>query len=415
MSIPLAEQLRPKDLSEFIGQEHLVGDGMPLRNLLEKGEIQSMIFWGPAGCGKTTLAKLVPNYVDADFVPFSAVGGSVKEVREIIAKAKDYRKAYNKDTILFVDEIHRFNKSQQDAFLPSVEDGTIILIGATTENPGFEINAPLVSRSQIYLFKRLTEDNLMQIVNKCLKVNKELTLEKKAKEFLVSFSDGDARKVINAVEILGKTLSSASPQSSPSNRGRITIKEVEKVLQQKSIAYDKKADGHYDTISAFIKSMRGSKPDATLHYLARMIKAGEDPVFIARRMVILASEDVGNADPFGLVIATSTMNAVKMIGMPEAQIILAQCATYLATAKKSIASYTGINEAMSDINNKTLDPIPFHLRNAANKVMEQFGYARDHTRYPWLEKKKGKEVDQEYMPRNLIGADYYRFDELSEE
>jgi putative ATPase len=405
LSTPLAEKLRPKSLDEFIGQEHLVGKGMPLRNLLEKGEIQSMIFWGPAGCGKTTLAKLIPNYVDAQFVPFSAVGGSVKEVREIIAHAKDYKKAYEKDTILFVDEIHRFNKSQQDAFLPSVEDGTIILIGATTENPGFEINAPLVSRSQIYLFKRLSEEDLMKIVERVLNVFDNLKLESKAKEFLVTFSDGDARKVINAIEILTKVHDSSK---------KLNIKDVEKVLQQKSIAYDKKADGHYDTISAFIKSMRGSQPDATLHYLARMLKAGEDPVFIARRMVIFASEDISNADPMALVLATSTMQSIKMIGLPEAQIILAQCATYLATAKKSIASYSGLAEARADIENKTLDPIPFHLRNASNKVMQKFGYAQDHTRYPWLEKKQGKKVNQEYMPKNLKGSKYYKEKDLSE-
>lgn len=405
MAIPLAEQLRPENLEDFIGQEHLVGKGMPLSNLLKKGEIQSMIFWGPAGCGKTTLAKLIPKYVDAQFVPFSAVGGSVKEVREIIAHAKDFKKAYGKDTILFVDEIHRFNKSQQDAFLPSVEDGTIILIGATTENPGFEINAPLVSRSQIYLFKRLSEKDLMQIVERSLSVFENLNLDNNAKEFLVTFSDGDARKVINAVEILSKT---------EQRKGKVSINDVEKVLQQKSIAYDKKADGHYDTISAFIKSMRGSQPDSTLHYLARMLKAGEDPVFIARRMVIFASEDISNADPMALVVATSTMQSVKMIGLPEAQIILAQCATYLATAKKSIASYVGLSEAKSDIENKTLDPIPFHLRNASNKVMKKFGYAQNHTRYPWLEEKQGKKVEQEYMPKNLTGSKYYDLDELSE-
>lgn len=414
---PLAEQLRPKNFDEFIGQEHIVGKEGVLRQMVEKGEITSIIFWGPPGCGKTTLARLIPQYIKAQFISFSAVTGSVKDIREIIRQAKDREKfakqqdLFEKDvseiytkTILFVDEIHRFNKAQQDAFLPHVEDGTIILIGATTENPGFEVNAPLVSRSQIYLFKKLTDTNIREIINRAKKII-NLRISEQGIEFLIHFSNGDARKAINSMELLQKAIS---------GKGEISVEIIEKVLQQKSLGYDKKGDGHYDTISAFIKSMRGSKPDATLHYLSRMIKAGEDPIFIARRMVIFASEDIGNIRPNALVLATSTMQACKMIGMPEAQIILAQCATYLATCPKSIASYVGINEALRDLDRNTIDEIPLHLRNSANKVMEDLGYGDGHIRYTWMDKSEESQ-DQEYMPENLIGKKYYRFTENSQD
>jgi putative ATPase len=403
MAAPLADVLRPKTLDEFIGQEHLMGLNAPLRKIIESGEIPSMIFWGPPGCGKTTLARLIPNYTNATFIKFSAIGGSIKDVRSIIADAEKLKNDYQKETILFVDEIHRFNKSQQDAFLPAVENGTIILIGATTENPGFEINAPLISRSQIFMFKQLTDENINTIIQR-IKTNLNTKWDSKIDELIISFSNGDARKAINAVQNL----------KSYSDTELITLEKAQSLLQKKLINYDKKGDNHYDTISAFIKSMRGSEPDATLHYLARMLSAGEDPVFIARRMVIFASEDIGNAKPNALVLATSAMQAVNMIGMPEAQIILAQCATYLATCPKSIASYMGINQAMADIQDLNLDPIPLHLRNASNKVMKQFGYNKEHIRYPWIEKKKGKQVKQEYMPKNLSGRKYYKFEENSE-
>lgn len=397
--IPLAETLRPHSLDEVVGQIHLVGKNKPLRKMLESGKVTSMILWGPPGCGKTTLARLVAQYVDADFIAFSAVTGGVAEIRDIIKKAKNDQTLFHKLTVLFVDEIHRFNKSQQDAFLPHVEDGSIILIGATTENPGFEVNAPLISRAQVYKLEALTDAEIDQIVKRAIAQYKGRKWGDEAVAHIVKNSNGDGRTAINAVELA-------------SSFGKnITLKMAEEAVQRKAIYYDKKGDWHYDTISAFIKSMRGSEPDAALHYLARMIKAGEDPVFIARRMLIFASEDIGNAQPTALVLATACMQAVHMIGMPESGLILAQTTTYLATAKKSIASTTGLYEAMRDIDENNLDPIPLHLRNPANKVMKQFGYGKGHTRYPWLEEKQsGVKVEQEYLPTNLKGKKYYRPD-----
>ncbi|MEK7078904.1 MAG: replication-associated recombination protein A [Patescibacteria group bacterium] len=401
--IPLAEQLRPKTLDEVVGQSHLVGKGKPMRKMLEQGKVTSMILWGPPGCGKTTLARLIAKYVDADFVSFSAVTGGVAEVREIVKKARNDQSLFKKQTILFVDEIHRFNKGQQDAFLPHVENGTIILIGATTENPGFEINAPLISRSQLYVLYALTDEEIKKIIINATKLYPKHKWSSDAIDHLVKSSNGDARTVINAVEL------------SASLSKNITLKVAEEAIQRKAIYYDKKGDWHYDTISAFIKSMRGGQPDPTLHYLARMIKAGEDPLFIARRMLIFASEDIGNAQPTALVVATSAMQAVHMIGLPEAGLILAQAATYLATAKKSITSTSGIQQALSDIDEQNLDPIPLHLRNASNKVMKGLGYGQGHVRYPWAQEKEnrekglpaGRQVNQEYMPKNLRGKKYY--------
>ena len=397
--IPLAEILRPKTLDEVIGQQHLVGKNKPLRKLLEAGKITSLILWGPPGCGKTTLARLIATYVEAEFISFSAVTGGVAEIRLVIKKAKEDQTLFKKQTVLFVDEIHRFNKSQQDAFLPHVEDGSIILIGATTENPGFEVNAPLISRSQVYVLNALTDEEMAQVVDRAIASYKGIKWDKEAIQHIVKSSNGDARSAINAVELA-------------SSFGRkITLKHAEEAIQRKAIYYDKKGDWHYDTISAFIKSMRGSNPDATVHYLSRMIKAGEDPVFIARRMVIFASEDIGNAQPTALVVATSCMQAVHFIGMPESGLILAQTATYLATAKKSIASSNAFWHAMSDVAEENLAPIPLHLRNASNKVMKGQGYGKGHVRYPWLaEKESGIKVEQEYLPKNLVGKRYYQKD-----
>lgn len=399
MNTPLAELMRPRKLEDYIGQEHLLGKGKPIKRMIENGKISSMLLWGPPGCGKTTLAHLIANYVDAKFVPFSAVTSGVAEVRKIIEQAKDDQSLFQQQTILFVDEIHRFNKSQQDAFLPSVEAGTITLIGATTENPGFRVNAPLISRAQVYMLQPHNEKDLGKILEKAISFYPKHKWEEDAKKHIIHHTDGDARTLINAVELA----------ASISNK--ITLKVAEEALQRKAIYYDKKGDFHYDTISAFIKSMRGNNPDATLHYLARMLKAGEDPVFIARRMVIFAAEDISNAQPTALVVATSCMQAVHMIGMPEAQIVLAQCATFLATAKKSIASYAGLMEALHDIDENTLEPIPMHLRNASNKVMKNQGFGKGHVRYPWqVEKETGKKVEQEYLPKNLKGKKYYRQD-----
>lgn len=399
MYIPLAEKLRPQNLDEFIGQEHLVGKGKPLRRMIETGQVTSMIFWGPPGCGKTTLAHVIANSIDANFVFFSAVTSGVEQVRKIIKEAENLIKERKQKTILFVDEIHRFNKSQQDAFLPHVENGTIILIGATTENPGFRINAPLLSRSQLFVLKPLTNSDIEKVIKRAISFYPKVTIDNEAMGHIVHFSNGDARFAINAVE------------TAVNINKKINLKVAEEAMQRRAVYYDKKGDYHYDTISAFIKSMRGGDPDATLHYLARMIKAGEDPLFIARRMVIFAAEDIGNAQPTALVLATSSMQAVHMIGLPEAQLILAQTATYLATAKKSIASTIGITSAMSDVELENLPEIPLHLRNASNKEMKNLGYGKGHERYAWkVERETGKKVNQSYLPVKLKDRKYYKKD-----
>lgn len=398
MDMPLAEKLRPKQLSDYVGQEHLVGKGRPLRRMIESGKISSMILWGPPGSGKTTLAHVIANSVNAHFIFFSAVTSGVENVRQVIKEAKKVKEEKNTPTILFVDEIHRFNKSQQDAFLPHVEDGTIILIGATTENPGFRVNAPLISRAQVFVLNTLSDKDLSQIAQLAIQEYPKHTWNTSAIDHLIHATNGDARSLINAIE-LAATLAK-----------KVTLKIAELAVQRKAIYYDKKGDYHYDTISAFIKSMRGGDPDATLHYLARMIKAGEDPLFIARRMVIFASEDIGNAQPTALVVATSCMQSVHMVGMPESVYMLAQTATFLATAKKSTASTDGIFAALDDIDVQNLDPIPLHLRNASNTVMKNLGYGKGHVRYTWKEAKKGRKIEQEYLPKNLLGKKYYKKD-----
>ncbi len=403
---PLASLLRPTKLEDYIGQSHLVGVGKPVRIMIEKRQVSSMILWGPPGSGKTSLAHVISKNIDAHFEFFSAVTSGVEDVRRVIKKAKEIKTETNQKTVLFVDEIHRFNKSQQDAFLPHVEDGTIVLIGATTENPGFRVNAPLISRAQVYVLYSLSSEDLLTLAKRAIKKFPKVKFEKDALEHLVSSANGDARTLLNAIELAANL----SP--------KVNLDAAQEAVQRKAIFYDKKGDYHYDTISAFIKSMRGGNPDATLHYLARMIKSGEDPLFIARRLLIFASEDIGNAQPTALVVATSCMQAVHLIGMPEATLILSQTATYLATAKKSIASTVGISEALSDIDSENLDPIPLHLRNAANKVMKNLNYGKGHDRYPWItEKQTGAKTTQampagrqEYLPKNLIGKKYYKKD-----
>ena len=397
-TVPLAERMRPTNLDDFIGQEHLVGKDKPIRRMIETGNITSMIFWGPPGCGKTTLATVIAHSIDAEFIFFSAVTSGVADVRNVIKHAELLKEEQNKKTILFVDEIHRFNKAQQDGFLPHVENGTIILIGATTENPGFRINAPLLSRSQLFVLKALDNKDIEKVVIRALKLFPKIKPEKEAIEHIVNYSNGDARFAINAVEVAVNISK------------KLDLKTAEEAMQRRAVYYDKKGDYHYDTISAFIKSMRGSDPDATLHYLARMLKAGEDPMFIARRMVIFASEDIGNAQPTALVVATSAMSAVHMIGLPEAQLILAQTATFLASAKKSIASTIGIFEALNDVEIDNLPPIPLHLRNASNKVMESLSYGKGHVRYAWKEERSGKKIEQEYLPKELKGKKYFKKD-----
>jgi len=389
---PLAEKMRPQKLKDFVGQKHILDKGKPLQTMIENGNLQSIILWGPPGSGKTSISRLIALYSKSHFEQFSAVTSGVADVRRVTKEAGERLKFNQKRTILFVDEIHRFNKAQQDAFLPFVEDGTIILIGATTENPSFEINAPLISRSQVFVLNALAEKDIAQVTRRALGYFPKHKFEKNALEYIVRKSNGDARTALNSLELA-------------TNLSRhITLKIAEEAVQQKAIYYDKKGDWHYDVISAFIKSMRGSDPDASLYWLSRMIKAGEDPVFIARRMVIFASEDVSNASPTALVLATATMQAVHMVGMPEAGIILAQCATYLATAPKSRASYNGLIMAMGDIDEKELEPVPIQLRNATTNLMKDLGYGKG---YKWSDDAEfQKTID--FMPKNLKGQKYYQ-------
>ncbi len=388
---PLADRIRPKKLEDFVGQEHIISKGKPLRKMIESGKMTSIILWGPPGSGKTSLARLIAQYTKSHFEQFSAVTAGVADVRRVTREAEDRTRFNKQRTILFVDEIHRFNKAQQDAFLPFVEDGTIILVGATTENPSFEVNAPLISRSQVFVLNALDDKDIAVLVRRASTYYKKHRFDKEAMKYIAEKSNGDARTAINAIEMAASISKT------------ITLKVAEEAVQQKAIYYDKKGDWHYDVISAFIKSMRGSDPDASLYWLARMIKAGEDPVFIARRMVIFASEDISNALPTALVVATSTMQAVHMVGMPEAGIILAQCTTYLASAPKSRASYNGLISAMRDIDEKRLEPVPLHLRNAVTNLMKDLGYGKN---YKWTDDKEfHKNLD--FLPKNLKGKKYY--------
>jgi len=388
---PLAEKLRPETLEDFVGQKHILGRGKPLQTLIKNGFISSAIFWGPPGVGKTTLARLIAKYTKANFVEFSAVTSGVQEVRKVIKEAEENLSLYKTKTILFVDEIHRFNKAQQDAFLPSVEKGIIVLIGATTENPSFEVNAPLISRSQVFVFYNLTEKDLKILVSRALNYYKHIKFDANAIDHLIRSADGDARTLLNSIELASKI------------SHHVTLKIAEGAVQRKAIYYDKKGDWHYDTISAFIKSMRGSSPDGALYWLARMIKAGEDPVFIARRMVVFSSEDIGNAQPTALVVATNCLQAVHMVGMPEAGILLAQCATYLSNSKKSRASYDGLMAALKDIDEENLEPVPLHLRNASTKLMKDLDYGKG---YRWTDDADFQKT-LDFLPLKLRRKKYY--------
>ena len=403
---PLADRIRPQSLDEFVGQQHIVGEGRILQKMIKEDKLASLIFWGPPGSGKTTLARIIAHLTKSCFFQFSAVTSGVADVRKVVKEGQVRLKVYNQRTILFIDEIHRFNKAQQDAFLPHVEKGTIILIGATTENPSFEVIGPLLSRTRIFTLERLGPEEIKKILNRAIKDKKKglgeykIKIDREALNLIIDGSNGDARVALNAVEIATET-------SKPGKNGfrQIHLREAEEALQSKALLYDKTGEEHYNVVSAFIKSMRGSDPDAALYWLARMIEAGEDPRFIARRMVIFASEDVGNADPQALSVATAAAQAVEFVGMPEAQINLAQAATYLASAPKSNASYKGLLEAKEDVTRTLNLPVPLHLRNPVTPLMKKIGYGKDY-RYP--HDFPEARVKQQYLPQGLEKRKYYR-------
>ncbi len=396
-SAPLAERMRPTSLSDLAGQQHLTGKGSILRTAIENGIVPSMILWGPPGVGKTTIANIIAHTLKAPFYQLSAISSGVKDVRDVIEQARQIEKA-----ILFIDEIHRFNKGQQDALLGAVEKGIITLIGATTENPSFEVNSALLSRCQVYVLKPLTNDELIALLKDVMAKDEWLRskqIELAETEALINISGGDARKLLNLFEL--------AVQSSPQPlKGSIIIDDnlVMAVAQKKVALYDKQGEQHYDIISAFIKSMRGSDPNAAVYWLARMIEGGEDVKFIARRMVIFASEDVGNANPNALLLANAAFEAVNKIGYPESRIILSQCATYLASSVKSNASYQAINEAQAAVQQHGDLPVPLHIRNAPTKLMKDMDYGKG---YKYAHSFSGNFADQEYLPDKIAGTKFY--------
>lgn len=398
---PLPERMRPRDLEGYVGQKHLVGKGCILRNMLETGNLSSFILWGPPGVGKTTLSRIVANSLKREFFTLSAVSAGVKDVREVIDRARSNTLfAGGMAPILFIDEIHRFNKSQQDALLGAVEDGTIVLIGATTENPSFEVITPLLSRCQVFVLKSLQKDDLQELLERALskdEVLKHLKIEVKETDALFRHSAGDARKLLNILEIV---------VGSNSNNPVICIdnKTVTECLQENIAIYDKGGEMHYDVISAFIKSVRGSDPNAAVYYLARMLDGGEDPLFIARRLCILAAEDVGLANPNALLLANSCFQIVHTIGMPEARIPLAECTIYLASSPKSNSAYMAINEALEVAKQTQMSSVPLYLRNAPTKLMEELGYSDG---YRYAHDYPGHFVDLEFMPEELAGHKFY--------
>lgn len=392
---PLAERLRPKTLDDYIGQKHLVGQGAVIRRMIEQKRISSFILWGPPGVGKTTLANIIAQTLEVPFFTLSAVTSGVKDVREVIEKAKSQRFFNQMSPILFIDEIHRFSKSQQDSLLGAVEQGVVTLIGATTENPSFEVIRPLLSRCQVYVLQSLEKDDLLALIDSAIK--KDILLKEKDIEFLetdamLRFSGGDARKLLNILELVVE-----------SGATKITDEIVTEILQQNPLAYDKDGEMHYDIISAFIKSIRGSDPDGAIYWLARMIEGGEDPIFIARRLVISASEDVGLANPNALLLANACFDTVSKIGMPEGRIPLAEATVYLATSPKSNSAYQAINSALQYVRESGNLPVPLHLRNAPTKLMEQLGYAKD---YKYAHAYEGNFVEQQFLPD---GATTQRF------
>jgi putative ATPase len=401
---PLAERMRPSTLQEFIGQSHLLAEGKLLRRAIQQDRLTSMILWGPPGTGKTSLARVIARQTRAHFVAISAVLAGVKEVRTAISEARQ-RLRHGKRTLLFVDEIHRFNKAQQDALLPHVERGDIIFIGATTENPSFEVIAPLLSRSRLFTLQALTPEEVGQIVDRALHDpvrglgKAQVVLEPEARRFLVNLANGDARAALNILELAYAT-------TAPADDGRrvLTLAHIEEAAQQRTLLYDKAGEEHYNLISALHKSMRGSDPDAALYWLGRMLEAGEDPLYIVRRMIRFASEDIGNADPQALVIAVAAMQAVHFVGMPEGNLALAQAAVYLATAPKSNALYTGYASVQQDIRTLPTLPVPLHLRNAPTALMKGLGYGRG---YQYPHNYPGRYVEETYLPESLQGRVYY--------
>ena len=387
---PLAERLRPRTLDEVVGQPHLTGEGGPLRAAVQRGTIGSLVLWGPPGTGKTTLARVLAGVVEEEFVPLSAVTSGVKDLRGALDGARERLKYEGRGTLVFVDEVHRFNKTQQDALLPALEEGLVDFIGATTENPSFEVTAPLLSRSRVLRLRSLSEEDLGLLLERGMG---ELGVEAspEAREYLLRLAGGDARRLLNALEVAAAGV-----------KQRLEVADVERAVGQRALRYGR--EEHYDVISAFIKSVRGGDPDAALHYLARMLEAGEDPVFVARRLVILASEDIGNADPQGLQLAVAAAQAVQLIGMPEGRIPLAQATTYLASAPKSNAAYAAIGRALDDVRREPISEVPMHIRNAPTGLMKEEGYGAGY-RYAHDDAPEG--MNDRYLPEELAGRVYY--------
>lgn len=397
---PLAERMRPRSLDDYIGQKHLVGKDAILRRMIDSGRVSSFILWGPPGVGKTTLAQIIAHKLETPFYTLSAVTSGVKDVREVIQRAQSNKFFSSASPILFIDEIHRFSKSQQDSLLGAVEKGTVTLIGATTENPSFEVIRPLLSRCQLYVLKSLDKEDLMELLNRA--VAKDVELSKRnitlaETDALMRFSGGDARKLLNILELV--------VEADDSEKVLITNEVVEDRLQQNPLAYDKDGEMHYDIISAFIKSIRGSDPDAALYWMARMIEGGEDPKFIARRLVISAAEDIGLANPNALLLANATFDVIQKIGWPEGRIPLAECVVYLATSQKSNSAYLAINEALEIVRKTGNMPVPLHLRNAPTQLMEELGYS-DGYKYP--HDYPGHFTPQQYMPDALNGYKFWK-------
>ncbi|RIH65173.1 replication-associated recombination protein A [Mariniphaga sediminis] len=397
---PLAERLRPKVLDDYIGQEHLVGKNAVLRKMIESGNLSSLILWGPPGVGKTTLAKIIANTLERPFYTLSAINSGVKDVREVIEKAKKQQFFNRPNPILFIDEIHRFSKSQQDSLLGAVENGTITLIGATTENPSFEVISPLLSRCQVYVLEPLSKEGLLKLVDTAIKKDVELKKKKidiQEERALLRYSGGDARKLLNVLELV--------VFSESGNAIGITDEKVTACLQKNLAMYDKQGEMHYDIISAFIKSVRGSDPDAAVYWLARMIEGGEDVKFIARRLLILAAEDIGLANPNALLLAQSTFDAVHQIGYPESRIVLSECTIYLATSPKSNSAYMAINEALALVQKTGNLSVPLHIRNAPTKLMKEIGYGKD---YKYAHSYQNNFVEQDFLPGEIKNERFYQ-------